>query len=92
MSVTLEGKTVVLRGSCGVEEAERLVSLLEETPGRIVDLDACTSLHAALLQALVAYSPSVRGTLRDPFLSEWIMPLLVARPRDLAVSHRDGAS
>ena len=85
MTVRLEKDTVHLEGACPVEEAEDLLSLIDGRPDRVVDLTGCERLHAALLQALITHAPVVRGTPQDPFLHQWVVPSLVALPRDLAL-------
>lgn len=82
MSVALEGDTIVLAGPCGVEEAEKLVSLVQNNPMAVVDLSAAGTLHTALWQALFALSPPISGVPDDEFAREWIIPLLAARRSD----------
>jgi hypothetical protein len=41
-----------------------------------VDLAACTFLHTAILQTLLALEPNVLAVPRDPFLARWVAPLL----------------
>lgn len=64
-------------GECTVEEALDLAEWLRG-PGRRkkVDLAACTHLHAALLQTLLALRPAVAAPFADPALGRWIQPLL----------------
>lgn len=75
MSVELVGNAIVLSGPARVEDAEPLVTLLQEG-GRSVDLTACGPLHAAVLQALLAFRPAVVGPAGDPFVETWLVPLL----------------
>ena len=44
MTVRLEEDVVFLDGTCPVEDAETLISLLDIKPDRIVDLTGCASL------------------------------------------------
>lgn len=76
MSVVLDGNAIVLTGDCGVEEAETLMSLVQGNPDTPVDVSAAGSVHTALWQVLMALSPSVVGDPRDPFICQWIMPLM----------------
>ncbi|GAC1347356.1 MAG: hypothetical protein NVSMB18_32090 [Acetobacteraceae bacterium] len=76
MSVNLVGNAIVLSGPARVEDAEPLIALLLEVPGRAVDLTACGPLHAAVLQALLAFRPAVVGPAGDPFVRTWLVPLL----------------
>ncbi|WP_211852102.1 hypothetical protein [Plastoroseomonas hellenica] len=76
MTVTRDGATIRLQGRCRVEDAEPLASLLHATPGLTVDLGDCEGLHAAVVQALLAFAPKVVGTPSDPVLRDLILPLL----------------
>lgn len=77
MSVHLDGSTVVLEGICRVEDAEPLLRWLQSDPGRIVDLSDVEHLHAAVLQVLMAFRPSLKGPPKDEFLRGWVMPALL---------------
>ncbi len=76
MSVVLDGKAIAITGNCGVEEAEALMSLLQGNPDASVDVSAAGSVHTALWQVLMALSPRVVGHPLDPFICQWIMPLM----------------
>jgi len=76
MSVRLEDDAVFLEGACGVEDAEPLLALLQEDRGRTADLSRAESLHTAVVQVLLARSPTLRGRIRDPFLEKWIIPII----------------
>jgi hypothetical protein len=71
---------IALTGSCGAEDALELAEWLANNRAATVDLDACTHVHAAVLQTLLAYRPTVSAALHDAFLSRWIGPLLAAAP------------
>jgi len=77
MTVHLDNGTIRLEGDCHVEDAESLLNLLQEEPGRTVDLSAVGALHTAVLQLLLAFRPRITGTNGDVFLERWITPLLV---------------
>ncbi|BCH67759.1 MULTISPECIES: hypothetical protein [Rhizobium/Agrobacterium group] len=62
MTVDLGNGTIVLSGKCGIEEAETLVSYLENHRDLAVDVAAATEIHTALWQALLLYSPQFTGT------------------------------
>jgi hypothetical protein len=62
MSVELRGETIHLRGGCGVEDSEKLLDHLLAGRTR-VDLAACESMHAAVLQLLMAAQPAIVGPL-----------------------------
>jgi hypothetical protein len=69
-----------LEDHCRVEEAETLLVSLQEQEVQIVDISRLTRLHLALAQILLAQRPQIRGTPSDPFLHNWLLPLL--RPAD----------
>lgn len=77
MSVRLDGNVIILEGPCRVEDAEPLLGWLQADRGRIVDLAGAEHLHAAVLQVLMALRPAMRGTARDAFLRDWIIPALM---------------
>jgi anti-anti-sigma regulatory factor len=76
MSVRQEEQVIILVGQCQVEDAEPLLAALQAAPGLIVDISGASHLHTAVLQVLVALRPEVRGISPDPFIREWIHPLL----------------
>ena len=78
MTVRLEGHVILLEGQCRVEDAEPLLGWLQADRSRIVDLSAAEHLHAAVLQVLMALTPSIRGEGKDPFIRNWITPTLTA--------------
>jgi hypothetical protein len=75
MSVEMSAGKVVLRGRCGVEQAETLLSLLLSHSGATVVLEAET-IHTALWQVLLAVQPSVEGEPLQPFCAQHVMPLI----------------
>lgn len=76
MSVSLESDIIRLEGACRVEDAEPLLMLLRENPCRTVDMSGAGLLHAAVVQVLLALRPAIAGTVSDPFVAMWLMPLL----------------
>jgi hypothetical protein len=80
MSVALESGVIRLRGDCPVGDAEPLLALLQDAPGRVVDLTGVVTLHTAVVQVLLALRPPVKGPAGDAFLHRWIEPLF-AGPR-----------
>jgi hypothetical protein len=65
---------IILAGDCGAEDAETLLEHLQAPPagqGATVDWSACTGLHAAVLQILMAARPTIRGACGDAFVREW---------------------
>jgi hypothetical protein len=76
MSVQLEEDKICLRGNCPVEDAEPLLTLLQNHLDCPVDIDDATNLHAAVLQVLLAFRRKLIGRPRDSFLQKWIVPAL----------------
>lgn len=76
MSVNLEANCIQLLGDCPVGDAEPLLALLQEAPGRAVDLTKAGTLHTAVVQVLLALRPEILGRSSDPFIDRWIAPLL----------------
>jgi ABC-type transporter Mla MlaB component len=76
MTVRLDHKTIRLEGDCHVEDAEPLLSLLQEADGRAVDVSALGAIHTAVLQVLLAFRPKIAQGNGDSFFNSWIMPLL----------------
>lgn len=72
------GGTARFEGVCAVDEALPLAEWLEEAAEPRVDLGACTELHTALLQLLLAARPAVAVPPEDPFLRRWVAPLLAS--------------
>jgi hypothetical protein len=71
-----EDGTIVLDGNCPVEDAEELTRLLLLDPSATVDWRTCDALHTAVVQVLLAASPTLRGPPRDMSLVQWIEPAL----------------
>jgi hypothetical protein len=83
MTVELVGNAIVVSGPGRVEDAEALAGLLLSDRTRAVDLTRSGPLHAAVVQALLAFRPAVLGPAPDAFVATWLMPLLVREMRDL---------
>lgn len=64
MTISFTANIITLSGTCGVEEVETLVDLLESRPQATVDLDGATAVHTALWQALMVYRPNVEASPR----------------------------
>ncbi|SHK12842.1 hypothetical protein [Rhodothermus profundi] len=72
MPVEFRKRSVVLRDHVTVEEAEPLLSWLQEHPRGQVNLKSCRHLHTACLQVLLAAQPRVRAVPSDPDLRRWL--------------------
>ena len=83
MSVELANDgSIRLGGSCPLEDAEELLRLLLDRPGRTVDWSACNMAHTAVIQVLLVLRPAMTGSPVSHFLRTWIGPQL--RGRDAA--------
>ena len=60
----------------GVEEAEPLLAWLQVTTPARVDLAACTHMHAAAVQVLMAARPTVTRWPANEGLAAWLMSAL----------------
>jgi hypothetical protein len=76
MTITIEGGVIRLAGRCRIEDAEILLAALQADPDSAVDLGACTSLHTALVQLLMAATPRIHAAPGDGAIYRWLMPLL----------------
>jgi hypothetical protein len=77
MSVALKDGKIVLAGACGVEQAEMLVTLIQDNPLLAVELSEAGAVHTALWQVLMALAPPVSGEPSDPFVRTWLLPRLL---------------
>lgn len=75
MTVVRDGNLVRLVGLCRVEDAEPLTALLQGADSTL-DLSACEALHAAVVQAILAFRPKIVGTPRDAFLRDRLLPAI----------------
>jgi hypothetical protein len=64
--------TIVLHGSCPVDEAEQLQRMLLSDPSAKVDWSQCNHLHSAVLQIVLAARPTLTASCGDPFVDRWI--------------------
>lgn len=68
MSVIVDDGTIRLVGLCPVEDAEPLLSALQNDPARAVDVSGLESAHFAVIQLLALFATTVEGEFADPFL------------------------
>lgn len=81
MAIHYAAECATLEGQCTVEEAGDFAEWLIAEPARKVDLAACTGVHAAVLQCLMALAPAVVAPPQDAGLARWlgrIVPLPAA--------------
>jgi hypothetical protein len=64
--------TIVLHGSCPLDEAEPLHRMLISDRSADVDWTQCSYLHSVVLQLLMASRRSTTGPCGDPFVERWL--------------------
>ncbi|WP_285713727.1 hypothetical protein [Erythrobacter oryzae] len=77
MPIRYDKTRAVVEGHAAVEEAGDLAAWLIAGAARKVDLAACTGMHAAVLQCLMALTPHVTAAPQDETLARWLAPVLV---------------
>ena len=65
---------VILDGVCPVEDAERLLQMLQATPTAALDWTRCSLLHTAVLQVILAARISPAGPCGDTWVRQWVEP------------------
>lgn len=68
--------TLVASELLSVEDAELLLEWLLKHPRGRLDLTACTHLHAANLQVLLAARPKIAAWPQHPTLATWLQAAL----------------
>ena len=76
MSLSVDGDVIYIKGHCRVKDAETLVALLQKSRNLAIDVSTCESLHAAVVQAILAFDRPVVGTPTDGFLQKLLTPAL----------------
>lgn len=76
MTIEFRKNLALFRDVVSVEEAEQLLEWLQKKPQRRVDLSACTHLHAANLQVLMAARAQVTAWPRDVAFADWLRAAL----------------
>lgn len=77
MTVRLaEAELIVLEDECPSEEAEMLLQRLLAAPEAVVDLQRCESLHAAVIQVLLAAKPTLQLPPTDTAVGSWLRSVL----------------
>jgi len=78
MVMEFKKKLVVFSEVVGVEDAENLLEWLQGKPSAKVDLAACTHLHPANIQVLLASGTRVRAWPADADLARWLQTVLTS--------------
>ncbi len=76
MTVSRDGAIIRLQGVCRVEDAEPLTAMLQGVSDSTLDLSTCKGLHAAVVQAILAFRPKIVGVPDDAFLRDRLLPAL----------------
>jgi hypothetical protein len=72
MAIQYKKNTAIFSDVISVEDAEALLEWLQKNPKGRVDLAACTHLHAANLQVLMAARVPVSAWPQDSTLTPWL--------------------
>jgi hypothetical protein len=72
MAITFKKDRAIFCDMAGGEDAESLLEWLQKYPKGKIDLSACTHLHPANLQVLMAAKRSTVIKPKDKLLAEWI--------------------
>jgi len=78
--VRTTSRTATFEGPVDVEDAGPFTEWLRRTSHPAVRIEHCTYLHASVLQALLAFRPTITGRPADPFLARWLDDLLASPP------------
>jgi hypothetical protein len=78
MAIEYRKKLALLRDVVSVEEAEGLLEWLQKKSAGKVDLSACSHLHPANLQVLMAARPAIVAWPADAGLASWLRSALDA--------------
>jgi hypothetical protein len=76
MPIEFKNNCIILRDVVQVEEAETLLEALQKKPTLKVNLTACTHLHTANLQVLMAAKPRIGSWPQDSELCTWLQSVL----------------
>jgi hypothetical protein len=72
MAITYQKKVALLREVVGIDETDGLLEWLRQVPARRLDLSACTHLHAANLQVMMATQAVIAVWPKDANLRSWL--------------------
>ena len=79
MAIAYKKNHAVFSDVVSVEDAEALLEWLQKKPTASVDLSACTHLHPANLQVLMATRPAISAWPTDTGLASWLKSALNAQ-------------
>jgi len=70
MTVRSQDGQIILEGRCRVEDAEALLTALQQQPDGVVHLDKAETIHSAVVQVLLAAKPRIAGASKHDFLTK----------------------
>jgi len=76
MALEIVKNRAVVKDQLGVEDAEALLEWLVKSPRGRIDLAACTHLHCANLQVLLAARPRITAWPTEERLALWLQAIL----------------
>ena len=79
MAIEYKRNLVVLSDIVAVDDAENLLQWLQKKPGAKLDFSACTHVHPANLQVLMAADVHVSQWPNDASLAAWLKSALAGR-------------
>lgn len=79
MAIEYRKSLAVFRDVVSVEDAEALLEWLQKKPSARADLSACTHLHPANLQVLMAAKATVVEWPKEAAFAGWLKSALSAR-------------
>jgi hypothetical protein len=80
MPIDVSDGVLILRDTVTVDDAESLREQLAAAPALGLDLGACSHLHTAALQVLMAAARPVRAWPADPVCARWMRSALLPTP------------
>jgi hypothetical protein len=75
MPIEFKKNRAIFRDEASVEEAEGLLEWLQARPVAKADLSACSHIHTANVQVLMAARTGIASWPKDPELRSWLEPL-----------------
>jgi hypothetical protein len=72
MTITFKKGSVIFSDMAGGDDAESLLEWLQKHPKGKINLSACTHLHPAILQVLMAVKCSNYSKPKDRLFAAWI--------------------
>lgn len=76
MPIEFKRNRVLFLDEVSVDEAEGLLEWLQKRPTAAIDLSACSHMHTADLQVLMAAKARICAWPKNPELRSWIEPVL----------------